>query len=204
MKVYVWKQSGNSYKLRVLLALLGVDYEEVMVNFRTHEHKSADYLKINPRGQVPAIVDGDLLLWDSAACLVYIARSFGGEQWLPSQPAPMAEVMNWVALSGNEMQFGLQYARRGLMRGICSAGTLEQMQANGRVALCRSCAARAGRWATNPHPLVNAPAHGPAPGAALRGSGATRGCRRPTHGASSSPPASPTPHGRAWDRHPTR
>ena len=124
MKVYVWKQSGNSYKLRVLLALLGVDYEEVMVNFRTHEHKSADYLKINPRGQVPAIVDGDLLLWESAACLVYIARSFGGEQWLPSQPAPMAEVMNWVALSGNEMQFGLQYARRGLMRGICSAGTI--------------------------------------------------------------------------------
>ncbi len=135
MKVYVWKQSGNSYKLRVLLALLGVDYEEVMVNFRTHEHKSADYLKINPRGQVPAIIDGDLLLWDSAACLVYIARKFGGEQWLPSAPGPMAEVMNWVALSGNEMQFGLQYARRGLMRGIYSAGTLEQMQANGRVAL---------------------------------------------------------------------
>lgn len=135
MKVYVWKQSGNSYKLRVLLALLGVEYEEAMVNFRAHQHKHADYLKINPRGQVPAIIDGDTVLWDSAACLVYIARKFGGEQWLPSAPAPMAEVMNWVALAGNEMQFGLQYARRGLMRGICSAGTLEQMQANGRVAL---------------------------------------------------------------------
>ena len=135
MQVYVWKQSGNSYKLRVLLALLGVEYEEVMVNFRAHEHKSDEYRKINPRGQVPAIVDGDTVLWDSAACLVYIARTFGGEQWLPSAPAAMAEVMNWVALSGNEMQFGLQYARRGLMRGICSAGTHEQMQANGRVAL---------------------------------------------------------------------
>ena len=135
MKVYVWKQSGNSYKLRVLLALIGVEYEEVMVNFRAHEHKNADYLKINPRGQVPALVDGDMVLWDSAACLVYIARKFGGEQWLPSPPAAMAEVMNWVSLAGNEMQFGLQYARRGLMRGICSAGTVEQMQANGRIAL---------------------------------------------------------------------
>lgn len=155
MKVYVWKQSGNSYKLRVLLALLGVDYEEVMVNFRTHEHKSADYLKINPRGQVPAIVDGDLLLWDSAACLVYIARSFGGEQWLPSQPAPMAEVMNWVALSGNEMQFGLQYARRGLMRGICSAGTLEQMQANGRVALdVLEARLQSNDWLALGHPTI--------------------------------------------------
>jgi glutathione S-transferase len=135
MKVYVWKQSGNSYKLRVLLALLGVEYEEVMVNFRAHAHKSADYLKINPRGQVPAIVDGKTVLWDSAACLVYIARKFGGEQWLPSAPAPMAEVMNWVSLAGNEMLYGLQYARRGLMRGIYSAGTLEEMQANGRIAL---------------------------------------------------------------------
>ena len=135
MKVYVWKQSGNSYKLRVLLALLDVDYEEVMVNFRAHEHKHPDYLKINPRGQVPSIVDGDSVLWDSAACLVYIARKFGGEQWLPSAPGPMAEVMNWVALAGNEMLYGLQYARRALMRGVFTAGTLEQMQANGRIAL---------------------------------------------------------------------
>jgi len=126
VKVYVWKHSGNSYKLRVLLALIGVEYEEVMVNFRTHEHKSADYRKINPRGQVPALVDGEMVLWDSAACLVYIARKFGGEQWLPSAPAPMA---------GNEMLYGLQYARRGLTRGICSAGTVEQMQVNGRIAL---------------------------------------------------------------------
>jgi glutathione S-transferase len=135
VKVYVWKQSGNSYKLRVLLALIGVEYEEVMVNFHAHEHKHPDYLRINPRGQVPAIVDGDTVLWDSAACLVYIARKFGGEQWLPSAPEAMAEVMNWVALAGNEMQYGLQYARRGKMRGIFSAGTLEQMQTNGRVAL---------------------------------------------------------------------
>ncbi len=135
MKAYVWKQSGNSYKLRVLLALLGVEHEEVMVDFRAHAHKSVEYLKINPRGQVPAIVDGKTVLWDSAACLVYIARKHGGEQWLPSAPARMAEVMNWVALAGNEMLYGLQYARRGLMRGIYSAGTLEQMQANGRIAL---------------------------------------------------------------------
>lgn len=155
MKVYVWKQSGNSYKLRVLLALLGVEYEEVMVDFRAHEHKSDEYRKINPRGQVPAIVDGDTVLWDSAACLVYIARTFGGEQWLPSAPAAMAEVMNWVALSGNEMQFGLQYARRGLMRGICSAGTLEQMQANGRVALdVLETRLRTNEWLALEHPTI--------------------------------------------------
>ena len=155
MKVYVWKQSGNSYKLRVLLALLGVEYEEVMVNFRTHEHKSAEYRRINPRGQVPAILDDGTVLWDSAACLVYIARKFGGEQWLPSAPAAMAEVMNWVALSGNEMQFGLQYARRGLTRGICSAGTVEQMQINGRIALdVLETRLKASDWLALGHPTI--------------------------------------------------
>lgn len=155
MRVYVWKQSGNSYKLRVLLALTGAAYEEVMVDFRAHAHKHADYLKINPRGQVPAIVDGATVLWDSAACLVYIARKFGGEQWLPSAPAPMAEVMNWVALAGNEMQFGLQYARRGKLRGIFSAGTLEQMQTNGRIALdILEARLAANEWLALGHPTI--------------------------------------------------
>jgi glutathione S-transferase len=47
----------------------------------------------------------------------------------------MAQVMQWVALAGNEIQFGLQYARRGLLQGRWTAGTLEQGQAMGRAAL---------------------------------------------------------------------
>jgi glutathione S-transferase len=135
VEVYVWMQSGNSYKVRVLLALLKVPHEEIMVDFRADAHKQPDFLKLNPRGQVPVLVDGDVVLWDSAACLVYLARKYGGEQWLPTPPAEMAQVMNWLAFSGNEMLFGLQYARRGVLRNIYTAGNLEQCQAAGRIAL---------------------------------------------------------------------
>jgi glutathione S-transferase len=79
-------------------------------------------------------VDG-VFLWDSAAALVYLARQFGGEQWLPSAPLEMAQVMQWVALAGNEIQFGLQYARRGMLHDRWTAGDLKQGQAISRVAL---------------------------------------------------------------------
>ena len=57
------------------------------------------------------IEDEGRVLWDSSACLVYIARKYGGEQWLPGDPGEMAEVIQWVALALNELQYGLQYAR---------------------------------------------------------------------------------------------
>ena len=135
MKLYLAANSGNSYKVRILLSLLKVPHETVLVDMKNREHKQAAFLKLNPRGEVPVLEDGSVVLWDSAACLLYIARKHGGEQWLPSAPGPMAEVMQWVALAGNEIQFGLQYARRGVLQGRWTAGTLEQGQAIGRVAL---------------------------------------------------------------------
>lgn len=135
MKLYVMAVSGNSYKVRILLALLKLPYEAVVLDPAKGEHKAPAYLKLNPRGEVPVLEDGGVVIWDSAAIMVYLARKHGGEQWLPSAPAAMAEVMQWLALAGGEIQFGLQYARRGLRQGRWTAGTLEQGQAIGRVAL---------------------------------------------------------------------
>lgn len=135
MKLYVMAVSGNSYKVRVLLSLLNVPHENIVLDPAKNEHKQPWFLKLNPRGEVPVLEDDGNVVWDSAACLVYIARKHGGEQWLPTAPAEMAEVMQWVALAGTEIQFGLQYGRRGLLQGRWTAGTLEQCQAIGRVAL---------------------------------------------------------------------
>lgn len=135
MKLHLVAISGNSYKIRILLSLLKVPHERVFVDTKNRAHKQMPYLKLNPRGEVPVLEDDGIVLWDSAAILVYLARKHGGEQWLPSAPGPMAEVMQWVALAGNEIQFGLQYARRGMLQDRWTAGTLEQGQAMGRVAL---------------------------------------------------------------------
>jgi glutathione S-transferase len=135
MKFYGAAASGNAYKVCILLALLKVPHEKVLIDFSKREHKTPEFLRLNPRGEVPVIEDGGVVLWDSAACLVYIARKFGGDPWLPTDPAALAEVMQWLSLAASEIQFGLQYARRGLAQGRWTAGTLEQGHAIGRVAL---------------------------------------------------------------------
>ena len=83
MRLYALGHSGNSFKVRALLALLAVPYEEITVTLAKQEHKAPAFLQVNPRGQIPVLEDGDLRLWDSAACLTYIARRHGGEAWLP-------------------------------------------------------------------------------------------------------------------------
>jgi len=135
MKLYLVAVSGNSYKVRILLSLLKVPHELVFVDTRNKAHKKQPFLSLNPRGEVPVLEDDGVVLWDSAAILVYLARKHGGEQWLPDAPGPMAQVMQWVALAGSEIQFGLQYARRGVLQDRWTAGTLEQGQAMARVAL---------------------------------------------------------------------
>lgn len=135
MKLYLADNSGNSYKVRILLSLLGVGYEKVVLDTRKQQHKEPAFLKLNPRGEVPVLEDDGVVLWDSAAILVYLARRYGGDTWLPPAPGQMAQVMQWVALAGNEIQFGLQYARRGVLQNRWTAGTLEQGHAMGRVAL---------------------------------------------------------------------
>lgn len=135
MKVYMGKVSGNSYKLRILLALLKAPHEELIIDLKNKEHKGAAFLKINPRGEVPALEDDGKIFWDSAACLVYVARKFGGEQWLPTDAAGLAEVTQWLVLAATEIQCGLQYARRGVQMGRWTLGTLEEGQSFGRIAL---------------------------------------------------------------------
>jgi glutathione S-transferase len=135
MKLYLTDNSGNSYKVRILLSLLGVGYEKVMLDTRKQQHKEPAFFKLNPRGEVPVLEDDGIVLWDSAAILAYLARRYGGDTWLPAAPAQMGQVMQWVALAGNEIQFGLQYARRGVLQNRWTAGTLEQGHAMGRVAL---------------------------------------------------------------------
>ena len=91
--------------------MLGVDYENVRIDWEKNAHKSPDFLELNPRGQVPVMEVEDKVLWDSTAHLVYIARKYGGNAWLPTEPLQMAEIMQWMSFAQNEVQFGLQWAR---------------------------------------------------------------------------------------------
>ena len=133
MRLYLNERSGNAYKARLLLSLLAIPYEPVSVDLAKREQKQPQFLRLNPRGQVPVLEDEGRVFWDSTAVLVYLARKHGGDEWLPGEPADMAEVMQWMALAQNEVHYGLQFARAIVQLG--RSGSLEECQRYGRTAL---------------------------------------------------------------------
>ncbi|SFV33215.1 glutathione S-transferase family protein [Hyphomicrobium facile] len=110
-KLYDLELSGNCYKVRLLASLLGVPLQIVPVDFLGGEHKKPPLLSLNPFGEIPIFQDGDVVLRDSQAILVYIARKWGGESWLPIEPAGLARVFEWLMTAGNEIARGPNDAR---------------------------------------------------------------------------------------------
>jgi len=94
-----------------MLSLLGLEHELVAVNLSAGEHKSSAFLTLNPLGQVPILIDGDVVIRDSQAILVYLARRYGGEDWLPVEAEAMAKVGQWLSTAANEIQHSVAAAR---------------------------------------------------------------------------------------------
>lgn len=142
MKLYEHPESGNSYKVRLLLSFLNLPYESVLVDLMQDAQHGPAYLAINPRGEVPALVDGDLILRDSMAILVYLARKQDDEGWLPTDPAGMAEVAEWLAFAASWIQYGVFSARALVAFGVPANGlppdvpaSLEEAHIRGRKSL---------------------------------------------------------------------
>ena len=73
MKLYWHPLSPPSRAVYLGLKVMGCEFEEIVVDLPAGEHKSESYLKINPAGQVPCLVDDDLCLAESRAILIYLA-----------------------------------------------------------------------------------------------------------------------------------
>ena len=65
-----------------LLEELGLDYEQIALDYRGKALEAADYRALNPNGRIPTLVDGDLVLWESMAIDLYLARRYGGDAGL--------------------------------------------------------------------------------------------------------------------------
>jgi len=73
---------------------VGVDYELVSTSY-LEESKTPEYLAINPNGRIPALVDGDLVLFESMAINLYLAKTYGGKLY-PSDPHDQARAIQWT------------------------------------------------------------------------------------------------------------
>ncbi|WP_417666839.1 glutathione S-transferase family protein [Roseibium sp.] len=112
MKVYVHPLSGHSHRVVLLLSLLQLPYEIHEVDLKNCAHKTTEFLKLNPFGQVPVIDDNGVILADSTAILVYVAKKYDPEgRWLPNSPAEAAHVQRWLSVAAGEVASGPAAAR---------------------------------------------------------------------------------------------
>lgn len=81
------------------------------VDLRKGAHKQPDFLKLNTFGQVPVLDDNGTVIADSNAILVYLARRYGGESWLPGDPVGAAAVQRWLSVAAGPIAFGPARAR---------------------------------------------------------------------------------------------
>jgi len=111
LKLHDLELSGNCYKVRLFCSLLGLKPKIEPVDFLSGAHKKSPLIDKNPFGEIPILEDDEVTLRDSQAILIYLARKYGGESWLPLDPAGMAEVMSWLMVAENEIARGPNDAR---------------------------------------------------------------------------------------------
>ena len=111
IKLYRHPLSGNSHRAELLLSLLKLDYELVDVDLLNGEQAQAEFLARNPFGQVPVLEDGSVTINESNAILIYLAKKYGNEAWLPEDPAEVAEVQRWLSITASKIQEGPAAAR---------------------------------------------------------------------------------------------
>lgn len=95
MKLYYNPLSPNVRRVRLTAAVLGIELEEKLLDFSKGEHKSPEYLALNPNGAVPTLVDGDFVLTESRSIMQYLASKKPESGLLPKDEAGRADVTRW-------------------------------------------------------------------------------------------------------------
>jgi glutathione S-transferase len=103
MKLYGF---GFTRSLRALWGLkeLGIDFEFIPIDVRIGKHRTPEFLRINPAGRLPVLVDGDLILPESAAIILYLAEKYPEKGLLPAALADRAEVYRWIMFAMTELE----------------------------------------------------------------------------------------------------
>jgi glutathione S-transferase len=94
----------RSIRVRWMLQELGVDFESITVNLVAGEHCRPEFLKINPAGRVPVLVDDDLVLTESVAIVLYLAEKYSHKGLLPTDIKQRSQVYRWLLFTATELE----------------------------------------------------------------------------------------------------
>jgi glutathione S-transferase len=103
--------SGHGHRVKLFLTLLDLPFEVIELNMAAGDNRKPEYLALNPFGQVPTIEDGETVLFDSNAILVYLAKRYGDASWLPQDDLGAAAVQRWLSLAAGQIAYGPCAAR---------------------------------------------------------------------------------------------
>ena len=104
LTLYTTPLSANGRKVLAVRHHLGVGAEVVSVNVYAGEGRTPEHLARHPWGRIPVLVDGDLVLWESNAILVYLSDAYGDGRLLGDEPRARADVMRWLFFESSAWQ----------------------------------------------------------------------------------------------------
>ncbi len=112
IKLYRHALSGHAHRAELFLSLLGIDAELVDVDLAAGAHKQDEFLAKNRLGQVPVLEDGEQVIADSNAILVYLATKYDSSgSWYPANPGTAAEIQRFLSIAAGQVAFGPAAAR---------------------------------------------------------------------------------------------
>jgi len=111
IKLYRYPLSGHAHRVQLMLSLLQLPTQLLEVDLKKGEQKQADFLAMNPFGQVPVLDDNGTILSDSNAILVYLARTYGGDRWYPNDALSQAAIQRWLSVAAGQIAYGPAAAR---------------------------------------------------------------------------------------------
>ncbi len=102
--------SGHTHRVELFAHMLGLPYRRV--DAPKSVRRTPEFRALNPLGQIPVLEDGELVLADSNAILVYLAKRYAaGTRWLPEEPVAAAQVQRWLSIAAGELKYGPAAAR---------------------------------------------------------------------------------------------
>jgi glutathione S-transferase len=103
MKLYEFGPT-RSIRVRWMLQELGVDFEATTVNLLAGEHRQQPFLKINPAGKLPAVIDGDTVLTESVAIVLYLAEKYPEKNLMPTALEQRGQALRWLMFAATELE----------------------------------------------------------------------------------------------------
>lgn len=103
MKLYEFPPT-RSIRARWTLQELGIPFESQTVRLSLGEHLTPEFLKLNPAGKLPVLVDGDLVLNESVAIVLYLAEKFPEQQLFPTALRERAEAYRWLLFAATDLE----------------------------------------------------------------------------------------------------